>query len=854
MKKYSAPLILNIILLLSFGNNVLAIGGWQKKIAPLMTTWSENMDTLNVLGEYPRPQFVRSEWLNLNGVWDYKVSEGMGIYRANQKFTNRILVPFPIESALSGIMDTDYENYKKAHLYRRYLTIPVSMKGKNILLQFGAVDWEAEVYVNGTFVGEHKGGYDPFYFDITNYLNASGPQEIQVQVNDPGSFGGQPHGKQQDHPGGIWYTESSGIWQTVWIEPVNKTYIYDYSITPDLDKRLVRVKVKILNSVATTQVVIKVYDKGNLISTHTTANNTEIAIPVANPKLWSPESPFLYDLKFEIVNSDVVVDEVGSYFGMRKISLGKIETVPCILLNNKPVFQFGFLDQGFWPDGLYTPPSDEALRYDLVKSKELGMNMTRKHIKVESARWFYHCDTMGLLVWQDMPCAESGGSLGAISWQKLNFYREMKNVINAFKNSPSIISWVPYNEAWGQDSYTDSHTIKGVEQALLADTTRLINPASGFTNFELGDIVDRHHYPSPGIWQNTVQNRAAVCGEYGGITLKVDNHLWKGSGIEYTSVKDGEELTTRFIQYANEVKGLQGNGLWGAVYTEISDVEEELNGLMTYDRKVVKVNQAQTQRIKAVVESCKNKMLIPVLPTALNYPNVEWKYTLTNFTDWNQTAYNDNSWKKGFAGFGAGSPPETAIRTEWSNNTIYLRKTFHVGDLTNEEIESLRFLIYYDEDCTIYLNGVLAATTKGFVSDYKAISMSEAAKAAMHKNADNVIAVKCIQTGGGQYIDLGIMKEVSISSLVPDGYLPSSIVNNPSKTALDIYPNPTMSGEFCILADHTVEAIEIFDMTGKIVKTFHAQNTCNLNNCAKGIYLVKVQTNQNVFTSKVIFK
>jgi len=276
--------------------------------------------------------------------------------------------------------------------------------------------------------------------------------------------------------------------------------------------------------------------------------------------------------------------------------------------------------------------------------------------------------------------------------------------------------------------------------------------------------------------------------------------------------------------------------------------------LMTYDRKVVKINPSQVQRIKTVVESCKNKMLIPVLPTALNYPNVEWKYTLTNFTNWNQTAFNDNSWKKGFAGFGAGSPPESAIRTEWSTNTIYLRKTFHVGDLTKEEIESLKFLIYYDEGCNIYINGVLAATTTGFVSDYKAIPMNADAKAAIRINADNVIAVKCIQTGGGQYIDLGIMKEVSIGSLVPDGYLPASIVKNPSKTGIDIYPNPTMSGEFCILADQTVDTIEIFDMTGKMVKSFHAQNTCNLNDCAKGIYLVKVRTNQDVFTSKVIYK
>ena len=853
MSKNKTLIIVTFLLLLNSGNTISA-QGWQKKTAPIMTPWSETIDTLNVLGEYPRPQFVRADWMNLNGVWDYKRSEGMGLYRPGQKFTQRILVPFPIESALSGIMDSTFEDHTKALLYRRYFTIPETMSGKNILLRFGAVDWQAEVYINGKLVGSHKGGYDPFYFDITSYLKASGPQEIQVQVFDPGSFGGQPHGKQQNRPGGIWYTTSSGIWQTVWLEPVTKTYIYDYKVTPDVDKSLVRVKVSAKGVLTNTQAVIRVYDAGNLIATQVATVGTEVSIPISNAKLWSPESPFLYHLEFDLNNGEVLMDHATSYFGMRKIGLGKINGTPCILLNDKPYFQFGLLDQGWWPDGLYTAPSDKAMLFDLIKTKELGMNMTRKHIKVEPDRWYYHCDTMGLLVWQDIPCAESGGTLGNITWQKNNFYREMKNIINSLENHPSIISWIPYNEAWGQDSYTDSHTIKGVDEALSADTTRLINPASGFTNFELGDIVDRHYYPNPGIWQNLPKHRAAVCGEYGGITLVEDGHIWKGSGIEYTSVSDGEELTTRFIEYANDVKSLQGNGLWAAVYTEITDVEEELNGLISYDRKIEKLNKSQIQRIKAVVKNSTTKMLIPIIPTALNEVACEWKYTLNTYSNWYKEGYDDASWSVGNAGFGQGNPPESSIRTPWSTPTIYLRKSFPVGNLSGEEINALKFIVYYDEGCSIYINGVLATNTTGFIAKYKTLEINAAAKAAVKMNGDNLIAVKCSQTGGGQYIDVGLMTEVPISSLVPDDLLHSALVDHPSKTGIFVFPNPMTNGEFFIHSDQSkMEKVEVFDLTGKIVKTFDSQPVYKMNGFPKSIYILKIKTDHEVYTSKILY-
>jgi hypothetical protein len=734
-----------------------------------MTSWAESIDTLHVLSEYPRPQMIRNEWLNLNGVWDFEKGVDFGAYQSNISYTKRILVPFPIESALSGITDGNYiDNIDKTFFYRRFFEIPEAYKNKDILLHFGAVDWECAVFVNGIQVGTHKGGYDPFSFNITAALTDADQQEIQVQVIDPSDKGGQPKGKQTGNPGGIYYTPVSGIWQTVWIEPVEEKHICDFTIIPDIDSESVFIRIESSIPDHNTKATVKLFDKNQLVSITEniqTGENIQIAVP--NPKLWNPDHPFLYNLELELNNGNQTVDRVYSYFGMRKISKGLLNGAPCLMLNNRPIFHYGVLDQGYWPDGLYTAPSDEALLFDLQKTKAFGMNMTRKHAKVEPARWYYHCDTMGIMVWQDIPSALENGSLGNKEWIQNNFYREMGNIMKGLKNFPSIVTWVIFNEGWGQDGgVVDTHTRKAVEMAQQIDSTRLINSVSGWIDYEIGDIIDKHQYPHPALHINPINERVGVCGEYGGITLQINDHIWKGNGHQYVSVNNGEELKNLFINYVNNVQGLQQQGIWGAVYTQITDVEEEINGLITYDRKVIKVNSDQLSQINTSIKNTIEMHFVPLLETGDVSEECTWKYTF-DFpgNNWIQPNFNDSSWEEGNAGFGAGSPPNTFIRTLWTTNTIYLRRNFELMGISEEDIPDIKLWIYHDEDCEIYINGVLAAQTTGYISNYKLLTISPNAQNAFRLNESNTIAVKCTQSWGGQYIDVGLTIEKETSSM-----------------------------------------------------------------------------------------
>jgi hypothetical protein len=763
-------------------------------------------------------------------------------------------VPFPIESAISGIMDQDYTNTNKPLLYRRFVTIPETMSGKDIILHFGAVDWKCEVYINGQTAGIHSGGYDPFSFNITPFLTASGEQEIQVQVYDPGDAGGQPHGKQVSHPQGIWYTPASGIWQTVWLEPVSETHLGDFKLTPDIDKGVINVQTFINRVKDNTTVEVKILDAGQLVATQTIMPSEETAIAIDNAKLWGPDSPFLYDLVIEIKNGDQVVDHVESYFGMRKISLGKVKGIPCMLLNNKPIFQYGFLDQGYWPDGIMTAPTDEALKYDLVMSKAFGMNMTRKHIKVEPARWYYHCDTMGLLVWQDMPNMSDGGILGDEAWVKANFYRELQNMMVSLRNYPSIVSWVIYNEGWGQLGGDDTHTLAGVEKALSIDTTRLINPASGWTNYETGDILDAHSYPTPGVYTNPLKNRASVCGEFGGITLVEEDHIWKGSGQEYISVQDAEELTSLFLNYNNMLESFQANGLCAAVYTELTDVEEELNGFITYDRKKVKQSAPQIAAIKSAVQARIHNTYVPVLPTALNYDDNEWSYSFSFHSNWQSKDYDASSWDRGMAGFGAIDSKETNVNTPWTSTNIYIRKTFQLGDLSPSDIASLSLVAFYDEDCKIYINGVLAAQVTGYVNHYALLDINAAARATLIPNGENVIAVKCSQTEGGQFIDVGLSSPVEIADLMDDNALPSFIKPVVAEEEIRVYPNPA-EASFSIESIHQdVKSIHIYDLKGNMVLFSDHQTVYDISHLERGFYLLSIETADKVFTRSIVKK
>ena len=387
--------IFSFVLILVLQMNLVCAANWERKQAPIMTIWGENIDPEHVWEEYPRPQFERDEWLNLNGIWDFSIGKSNDTYVKNRLYSQKILVPFPVESALSGIMDQNYNNSNKNYWYKRTFKIPESYRGKDILLHFGAVDWRCEVYVNGNKVGIHEGGYDPFSFNITDQLTISEEQELSVFVFDSQWAGGHPHGKQALSPKGIWYTPVTGIWQTVWMEPVAKTNISDIAIVPDVDNSLVKITTSVNDVKENTSLLVRVYDGEKMLSEKSLALNSETEVAINSAKLWSPSSPFLYNLEIVLKNGDAIVDCVKSYFGMRKVVLGQYKDKPCIYLNNQPIFQYGVLDQGWWPDGLYTAPCDDALRFDLQKIKDFGFNMVRKHVKTEPARWYYHCDKLG---------------------------------------------------------------------------------------------------------------------------------------------------------------------------------------------------------------------------------------------------------------------------------------------------------------------------------------------------------------------------------------------------------------------------------------------------------------------------
>ena len=740
---------------------------WQRLNARLMTPWGENIDPENVWQEYPRPQLVRGNWMNLNGLWDYyrRTNTVQLTYEKNiSKFKQKILVPFGVESALSGIQHTDLGTTAKSTLmYRRTLTLPDDFKDKRILLHFGAVDWQCVVFVNGEQVGEHKGGSDPFSFDITHYLHAEGEQELQVAVYDPSSGGGQPCGKQTTNPSSIWYTSCSGIWQTVWLEAVGAAYVERYEVVPDAETGSVRVRV--LANDPTCKFSLIARDGEEVVATSDKVPvGEEVTLVIPNAKLWTPDTPFLYDLDIVLCNEDCQeCDRARGYFGLRTLTKALVDGLPAFMLNGKPLFMFGPLDQGWWPDGLLTPPSYEAMIYDLKTIKSLGMNMVRKHIKVENDLWYEWCDRNGLIVWQDMPSGGSSGSLGTKEEIQQNFYEECEHIVNALKQHPCIGVWVPYNEGWGQDaSESAGHTIRGylVVRNADADRGRLMNSASGWTDFEIGDIVDSHNYPAPNAKADSRKERVSVCGEYGGITLMVEGHLWAGSQQTYTQVSDSEAYTERFNQYTSALQTLQqSRGLWGAVYTQITDVEQEVNGILTYDRKVLKVDDNQLASIRSKIEYTINNRLATstsVLPAGDNADNIVWSYTTQKPAEgWEKPDFDASEWKTGKAGFGKIDQSAARVRTTWSTDEIWIRRNFQLEDVTEEQLPALCLRVFYDEDSEIYINGVLAMSITGYNTSYQLFEISEAARKTIRLDGENTIAIHTKQTSGGQYIDAG---------------------------------------------------------------------------------------------------
>ena len=586
-----------------------ASGQWSIAGDKIRTTWAEKIDPNNVLAEYPRPQLERSEWMNLNGLWSYAITDLKATKPA--AFDGQILVPFAVESALSGVQ----KRVTKENLlwYERTFTIPAKWANQRVMLNFGAVDWSADVYVNDIFVGNHTGGYAPFSFDITAALK-KGEQRIVVRVWDPTDSVHNPVGKQRLNPSGIWYTAVSGIWQTVWLEPVAKSnHIKGIATDCDLERGELYVSAATANNNGTLK--IEVLDGEKSLYTANVLCGVRATLPIADAKLWTPDSPNLYTLKLTLTENGKVTDSATSYAAMRKFGVERDETgYKRMTLNGAPIFMYGPLDQGWWPDGLYTAPSDEALLSDVILTKELGFNTIRKHIKVEPARWYYHCDKQGIIVWQDMPClalytgnSSKGGMWGrnnigsgsdspATREEKARYYKEWEEIMDALSFFPSIGVWVPFNEAWAQ---FDTETV--AEWTAAKDPTRLINAASGGNLRLCGDILDIHNYPAPAMPFHSSEF-VVVLGEYGGIGYPIKDHLWWNKrNWGYIQFNNTDEVTAEYVKYATQLKKFIPQGMSAAIYTQTTDVEGEVNGFVTYDRKVVKMDKSKVNAINTEI-------------------------------------------------------------------------------------------------------------------------------------------------------------------------------------------------------------------------------------------------------------
>lgn len=589
-----------------------AAGAWTPAGDHISTSWSADVNPEKPWNVYPRPIMERTAWENLNGLWQYAIVPQADAEPA--QWQGEILVPYAVESSLSGVGKNVKNN--EALWYNRTFTVPAAWKGKDVMLNFDAVDWACDVWVNDVKVGSHKGGYTPFSLNVTPALKAKGENKLTVRVTDPTDAGYQPRGKQVNNPHGIWYTPVTGIWQTVWLEPVSPAnHIAALKTVPNIDTH--KLTVDVTPAAADAQLVaeVKVSENGKTVATGKSlaGHPVEIAMP-ADAKLWTPDTPNLYDLEVTLYSAGKLVDKVKSYTAMRKVSTARDEKgIVRLQLNNKDVFHFGPLDQGWWPDGLYTAPTYEAMIYDIDKTKDWGYNMIRKHVKVEPATWYTYCDRKGILVWQDMPNGD-----GTPEWQmhkyfdgterkrsaesEANFRREWKEIMDALYNYPSVVVWVPFNEAWGH--------FKGpeiVEWTKAYDPSRLVNPASGGNHYHTGDMLDIHHYPGPKMLLFDGE-RANVLGEYGGIGLVIKDHIWSPDrNWGYTQFNSPKEVTDQYVDYINTLLELVPAGYTGAVYTQTTDVENEVNGLMTYDRKVIKVDEDRLRKANKALCNSLNK-------------------------------------------------------------------------------------------------------------------------------------------------------------------------------------------------------------------------------------------------------
>ncbi len=722
------PALLALVLLLTF----------VAQAQELQTRWAAGVTPENAHQEYPRPQMVRENWVNLNGTWELKIQK-VGSAVAN-RMKHLILVPFPVESQLSGVrlpVAPDDEL-----IYSRTFQRP---HGERVLLHFGACDWSTTVLVNGKEVGYHYGGYDPFTFDITEAINADGDQQLTVRVTDPTDSSTQPRGKQALKPEGIFYTSTSGIWQTVWLEGVPKRHIENFRIKTGNEGR-VDIGAQVASGVVGLKIRAEAIIGGKPKAKSEAPIGARIVLHIPSAKTWTTEHPKLYNIRLSLIDSrGKVIDSVMTYCGFRQIAVSKgKDGQPQVLLNGKPCFMMGPLDQGFWPDGLYTAPSEDAMKYDLEVTKRLGFNMIRKHVKVEPDRWYYLCDKMGILVMQDMPSGD--GSIGPgdpdiarSAESAAAFRRELKAMVDGLYNHPSIVSWVLYNEGWGQwDTAQMTEWLKGYDDSRLVDST------TGWADRGVGDFSDVHVYPGPGAPAKDPL-RALILGEFGGLGLPVPGHMWLEKGWGYQSFKTPKELTDRFVELMFDLRELITNqGLRGAVYTQTTDVETELNGLMTYDRALVKMDE---KRVREAIASLKVPLVVAsVVPTSETEP-ATWRYTVDKPGDGFELAgFKDSSWKEGPGGFGTTGTPGAVVRTVWDTSDIWIRRHFTLS----ESHEDLALRLHHDDDVEVYLDGKPIYKASGWTSSYRNFPLG-AVGAGVH-----TLAIHCHQNQGGQYIDAGL--------------------------------------------------------------------------------------------------
>ena len=741
-------------------SSLLNAAEWQIQENPILTPWAEQVSPVNAHPEYPRPQFERHEWVNLNGLWDYAI---VPADQTASAWDGQILVPYPIESALSGVKKT--VGKENLLVYHRTFTVPAGWKDKDVILNFEACDWKTEVSVNGKVVGNHTGGYAPFSFNITGALKAEGEQEVTVTVYDPTDENWQPRGKQVRKPGGIWYTSVTGLWGTVWMEPVAKAgqilncagyaaKVVDGKLVPAMEGNVVirgAATVADPNAIVFVEAQVRcpktgeiLYRGGGMVKD----GKFQIAGQVKNLKYWSPENPVLYPVTYTLSVNQKTVDSVESYIGLRTSTLGKDgDEFVRMLLNGKFLFQYGPLDQGWWPDGLYTAPTDEALKYDLEATKQMGFNMLRKHVKVEPRRFYYWCDKLGMMVWQDMPSGDKyirpdEADFDRSDESTANYYHEWGEIMETLQNSPSIVMWVPFNEGWGQFD-----TEEVVAWTMEKDPTRLCDCASGWSDRPCGSVHDMHRYPGPGM-PEPEEDRAVVLGEFGGLGLPFPEHAWKKDGNwGYVSFADQDGLRARYKNLIVALRSLIDKGLSAAVYTQTTDVEVEVNGLMTYDRKVNKMGAEKVAAINARLYKPAPKVTeaVPV--------GQEWAYTTdAPAENWFAPDFDASAWKTG-KNIGGGNAPNVTADTEWKTPDVWVRRTFELGDVAGK---TFALKMYHDEDAEVYVNGVKVLEVKGYVTDFTVYELDENAGKAF-KTGKNTISIHCRQTMGGQYIDCGVV-------------------------------------------------------------------------------------------------